>query len=97
MRNKKSAATKGKLPREFGDKSPICISLCLCLKEPIEGLAVHLNLRRKAENYGSTAVISVNGEEVAVYDLLDSDPIFWPTMEWLERKTTSLGGCGHKK
>jgi len=64
---KQSNSKKVTLPKIFGDKSPIRISLCL--GEFINGLHVDLIVIKEGKYRGSFATLILNDEPIAFYDM----------------------------
>ncbi|KKU50033.1 MAG: hypothetical protein A3F53_02540 [Candidatus Zambryskibacteria bacterium RIFCSPHIGHO2_12_FULL_48_10] len=95
MKNKKLSTKKRNSSNSSGEKSPLCISLCLA--ELVDGLHLDLIATREGKKYGSSIEISMNGESIAHYDLKWADLVFFPMMGRLARNEKSLSNRASKK
>lgn len=90
-KNKKLAARKRNSSNSSGEKSPLCISLCLA--ELVDGLHIDLISERKGKMHRSLIGINLNGEGIASYHLKWADPVFFQTIERIARAEKSSSKC----
>ena len=94
MKNKKSLVAKGKVPKSFGNKSPIRISLCM--GKIIDGLHADFIVIKEGKDRGSLITLSLNGDPIAFFDMAWSERIH-PEDDLLDVRAKLLSQIEPKK
>lgn len=76
------------IDRKTSSKYPLLIPICL--GDIVDSLHINFIITKEGKKYGSSIVLTLDNEPIAGYDLSCAEPMFWPTMERLNRVQNSL-------
>lgn len=76
------------ISRKTGSKYPLLIPVCL--GDLVDSLHINFIITKEGKKYGSSIVLTMKDEIISGYELSGAEPMFWPTMERLNRAQKSL-------